>query len=256
MNIEVLVSTMDQIDHGLLERMNIQTDAVVVNQCDRNGLERFEFKGHSITWVDTTQRGLSRSRNMALSYASGDICLLADDDIVYLDGFYNDVIKAYSDQKNADIITFNFQAKNARSSRKPRTDRRAPFYRSYSSVSLSFKRIKVLKKGLSFNQLLGAGSDYGDGEESLFLIESRKKGLKIYENHAYICIVDFGTSSWFKGYDEKFYFNKGVYLGMAYGKLAELYMLYFIRQGKKASELPVETIVEQLRKGIKAYRNM
>ena len=41
MTLQVLVATMHQTDHSLLEKMNIQSDAIVVNQCNRNEVERF-----------------------------------------------------------------------------------------------------------------------------------------------------------------------------------------------------------------------
>ena len=39
--IEVLVAAMNQTDYSLLERMNIQTDAVVVNQANSDSMEEF-----------------------------------------------------------------------------------------------------------------------------------------------------------------------------------------------------------------------
>ena len=50
MRVQVLVSTMHQTDHSLLEKMNIQTDAIIVNQCDENKIEEFKYNGHTIKW--------------------------------------------------------------------------------------------------------------------------------------------------------------------------------------------------------------
>lgn len=65
--------------------MNINTDAVVINQCSIEQENNFIFNGKNIKWVDSLEKGLSKSRNMALKYASGDICLIADDDLEYVD---------------------------------------------------------------------------------------------------------------------------------------------------------------------------
>ena len=51
MTLQVLVATMHQTDHSLLEKMNIQSDAIVVNQCNRNEVERFMYNGHQILWM-------------------------------------------------------------------------------------------------------------------------------------------------------------------------------------------------------------
>ena len=87
MTLQVLVATMHQKDHSLLERMNIQCDAIVINQCDRDEIERFQFRGHDILWMSLKERGVGLSRNTALMRATADILLFADDDVVYNDGW-------------------------------------------------------------------------------------------------------------------------------------------------------------------------
>ncbi len=39
MSLQVLVAAMNENPHELAEKMNLQTDAIIVNQCDR-----FEFE--------------------------------------------------------------------------------------------------------------------------------------------------------------------------------------------------------------------
>ena len=38
-SVQVLVAAMNQTDHSLLDRMNIQSDAIIGNQCDYNSGE-------------------------------------------------------------------------------------------------------------------------------------------------------------------------------------------------------------------------
>ena len=92
MKLQVLVSTMHQTDHSLLDKMNIQTDAIVVNQCDRNENEVFDHKGHQIQWLSFNERGVGLSRNTALARGTADILLFADDDVVYNDDFHKTLI--------------------------------------------------------------------------------------------------------------------------------------------------------------------
>ncbi|CEP47881.1 Glycosyl transferase family 2 [[Clostridium] sordellii] len=86
-NLEVLVSTMNQKDYSLIKKMNIQTDALFINQCDLNQYEELKKYEKNIRIISNTERGLSKSRNQALLNAKGDICLIADDDIKYVDGY-------------------------------------------------------------------------------------------------------------------------------------------------------------------------
>lgn len=256
MKVEVLVATMHQTDRELPKRLNLQTDAVVINQCDTNGYEELEYRGHRVIWVNTCQRGLSKSRNMALSYATGDICLFADEDIVYLDGYEPILQKAFSEQPCADIIAFNAEYVNYEGLSKPYSierRRKAPRNKYYGSIRLAVRRGKLVKTGISFHTLIGAGTKYGSGEESLFLRNCRKSGLQIYENPDCLSVVEHGQSSWFAGYNETYYRNKGVFLALAYGKLAKVYGLYFVLQGRRISSLSPKAIYRHILAGIKEY---
>lgn len=44
MNIEVLISCMYQNDSSIISRSNIQSDVIVINQCDNNSIDTFNFK--------------------------------------------------------------------------------------------------------------------------------------------------------------------------------------------------------------------
>ena len=86
---------MHQKDDSIIKKSNLQTDAVVVNQCDRDSIEDFFFlnkdnKRCHVIFISTTERGLSRSRNMAIKNAiDADICLLSDDDERFEDDYEN-----------------------------------------------------------------------------------------------------------------------------------------------------------------------
>jgi len=257
--VQVLVATMHQTDFSLLDRMHIGTDAVVINQCDKNSYAEFDYRGHTVRWIDTVQRGLSRSRNMALSYASGDICLLADDDIRYVDAYENLVLSAFSEEERCDIVVFNTYVENSNNAslRKPiKQSREAPRHAYYGSVRLAFRLNSIKKHGLHFNDMIGAGTKYGSGEESLFLRECRRKKLRVFLNNAYIASVDYSNSCWFKGFNEKYYFDKGVFLAAAYGRQARLYKLYFLMQSRKISDLSMKKVNECLDAGIREFMSI
>ena len=71
-SVQVLVAAMNQTDHSLLDRMNIQSDAIIGNQCDYNSVEKFEYDGHSITYLNFAERGVGLNRNNALMRATAD----------------------------------------------------------------------------------------------------------------------------------------------------------------------------------------
>ncbi|MDO5552068.1 MAG: glycosyltransferase, partial [Lachnospiraceae bacterium] len=83
MDLEVLISCMHQKDLEILRRSRITTDALVINQADSQAVEEIRQGSQRIRMITTTERGLSRSRNMALEHAQGEICLLCDDDEIF-----------------------------------------------------------------------------------------------------------------------------------------------------------------------------
>ena len=115
--IVVLISCMHENDCQILTRSNIQTDAIVINQCDKDSFNEIEYTDtknniHAVKYICTTQRGLSKSRNLALRYADEyDLCIICDDDEIMSDG-YGEVVKAaYKKYPLADIICFSIKCK-------------------------------------------------------------------------------------------------------------------------------------------------
>ena len=61
---QVLVSCMHSDIH-ILEKLNLNHDVVVINQCDVKAEKVSKFDNH-IIFIDTPTRGLSVSRNLAI----------------------------------------------------------------------------------------------------------------------------------------------------------------------------------------------
>ena len=103
LSIQVLVSTMNQKDHSLLDKMNIQSDAIIINQTNKDEIEIFDYKGYKIKWISMNQRGIGLSRNTALMNATADIILFADDDIEYFNNYSENIVNAFLNYSKADI---------------------------------------------------------------------------------------------------------------------------------------------------------
>lgn len=212
MQVQVLVAAMHQKDHSLLEKMNIQSDAIVANQCDRDSIENFEWKGHKIRYLNFAERGVGLNRNNALMRADGDICLFADDDLVYTDDYVQVVTKAFEQCPDADVLIFNLIEPVAiRYVIKKVTRVWYLNFLRYGTARVAIKKESVRKHGIFFNQCFGGGAEYSHGEDNLFLANCLQKGLKIYAVPAYIAeLTDERPSSWYVGYDEKYLRDQGV----------------------------------------------
>lgn len=258
MKVEVLVATMHQKEHSLVEKMNIQTDAVIVNQCDKEDYEEFEHNGKKIKFISKKERGLSRSRNLALKNASGDICIIADDDIVYENGYEKKIKKAYEELPQADIIVFDVPLENQLNDKRfGDTTFKMNFRRALqvSSYRITLKRKSILNNDIKFMTIFGAGSVYNHGEENIFIKECKRKGLKIYYYPQRIAINKHGESTWFKGYDKKYFFDIGAIYYELFGSLYLLFALrLLIRKRKKLKEVTIIQGLKAVINGKKEYK--
>ncbi|MFK4998688.1 glycosyltransferase [Bacillus sp. N9] len=215
MKLQVLVSTMNQTDFSLLKEMNIQSDAIVVNQCKINNFDVVNYNGHKVRFLSLNEKGVGLSRNTALMRSEGDICVLADDDLTYVDGYKDIILKEFNDNPQADIILFNVPSTNKdRPSYIIPKISRVRWYNSlkYGAVNIAFRSESVKKANVSFSLLFGGGARYSAGEDSLFIADCLRKGLKIYTNPKIIGFVKQDESTWFEGYTDKFLLIKAYFL--------------------------------------------
>lgn len=231
MRVEVLLSCMNESDTSIVTRSNIQSDVLVINQCDRDAEERFTFtcRGgeYQARFIHTTQRGLSRSRNMAIKNAVGDVCLLCDDDERMEDGYVEKIRDAFEKYPDEQIIAFRI---NHPHKLFPDETYRVGFLQigKIGSWQIAFRRCQEIL-ATPFCEKMGSGSGNGGGEENRFLADCLKKRLKIRYVPTLIASVAQTESRWFKGYDKKYWIDRGWTARMIYGPFwGPVYALYCI----------------------------
>ena len=95
MKLEVLLSCMHQQDFSLVESSRLTGDVLIINQCDREDFAQIPTKTGTARMFSTRDRGLTRSRNMAISKSTADVCLLCDDDEVFQPDYEKIITEAY-----------------------------------------------------------------------------------------------------------------------------------------------------------------
>lgn len=208
---------MHQEGHEIVLRSNVQTDVVIVNQCDRDGIEEFEFKNKKgeichCKFVCTTERGLSRSRNMAIANAEdADVCLICDDDEYLFDDYPEKLIKAFSEEPKAAVIAFALDRKDH--PKKFPDNKFKLGFKSIGQVSsqqIAFRRDMINSAGIVFDEKMGSGTGNGGGEENMFLHACRRKDLMMYFYPQVIATINAtGQSKWFKGFTPQYFQNLG-----------------------------------------------
>ena len=227
--LEVLVSTMFQENYDLTDKMNIQTNAVIINQCCSEDEIEFYRNQARIKWINTSSRGLSKSRNIALEESNADICLIADDDLVYVSDYEKKIKKEFERFPDADIITFQVEGIEGKYKDYPLRAKKLNYLTlmKVSSVEVAFRRKSILKNGIRYNEIFGAGAKYQMGEENIFLTECLKKGLKIMYAPVKIADLHLGDSSWFTGYSQEYFRSKGAQFVAMSRFVSLLYILQF-----------------------------
>lgn len=261
MSVELLVSTMNKNDYELIKKMNIQSNAIIINQCDRTDRKEMKINGYNVIWIDVQERGLSRSRNMALKNSTADYCLICDDDEILADGYASIIEESFSKVNNADIIAFDFIKRGSQNRYtkifeygNSKKVSKAPYFKCYCSIRLAFRRKKIIANNLYFDERFGAGSGMIlSGEETLWQVKAKRVGLKIFHVPYVIAELIQQESSWFDGFNNKYFYDLGACLSVNYPFLCHILKYYYvinIRGGKMSNY----NKIKWLKNGIREFR--
>lgn len=222
MNIETLVVTVDQHDYTLASHMHIQTTAVIGNQADHEREETTLVDGHPVLWLTDTARGVGRNRNKVLDRATADICVWADDDMRFVDGYPQIVERAIEENPDADVLVCNLLSSHNTRYTHTRVRRIHRYnYARYGAARLVIRRESIVNAGIRFSHQFGGGARYGSGEDTLFLHDCLKKGLKVVAVPYALATIETNTAStWFRGYTEVYFRDKGALYACLYPRAA------------------------------------
>ncbi|MDE6016365.1 MAG: glycosyltransferase family 2 protein [Acetatifactor sp.] len=260
MRVEVLASVMNQDMAALAEQMQLDSDAVIINQCDRLDCAEMDYRGHRVRFFSFPQRGIGRSRNAAIERADGDICLFSDEDIVYEAGYAEAIREEFARNPQADMILFNIEVEEFRRTYHIEERKRVHWFNCgrYGAVSFAVKRDSLLESGVRFSLLFGGGARFSNGEDSLFLKEFMGKGYGVYTAPVTIGREEAGESTWFSGYNEKFFYDRGVLYHYLYGVMALPFALRFLLAHRSllCGELSLSQALGRMREGIRMGKRL
>lgn len=262
MKIEVLVTAMHIANETgiieLVEKMNITTDAVVINQNDNwEESKTIAHKGKNIKYLSVIDRGVSKSRNLAIANSSADIILIGDDDLTYTDDFAEKITAAYNRHPEADGISFFVESTDPIRKKKQDLEEKQIFKKGtlyLSAVQLTFKRKSL--NNISFNEKFGPGSTYIMGEENVFLFDFMNAKKIMYKCPEKIADVSFAESTWFTGFNKDYFFYKGACYQEMFGWQSVVMNAVFVLLKTKLykENLTMLEAFLQMQKGSTTYR--
>ncbi|RRO16452.1 glycosyltransferase family A protein [Flavobacteriaceae bacterium 14752] len=185
--VEFLISTMHRTDLGFLDSIfkNIDFNSIpilIVNQTSKH--KNLVSHKSNIRVINSYEKGLSKSRNHALNNAIGEICFIVDDDVEYLPGALNTVLKAYEDYPDAAFISFQFLTKNGKVEtlyqKKSGLQNNLLHKQHLHSFEITLKPEVLLESNIQFNTCFGIGALFHSGEEQVLRDDVVRKGHKVF----------------------------------------------------------------------------
>ncbi|MEG1836448.1 MAG: hypothetical protein RRZ70_02660 [Synergistaceae bacterium] len=253
MTIDVLVATLYPEVEELIAKMKIQSNAIVCSQCASFVKREIDFHGYKVANLCFDETGVGLNRNNALMRSKADVCLLADDDVVYRDGYPEIIKKSFNDNPTADILIFNLANKTSGYNYSKKKVNFLNFMR-YGAVQIAFKRKPVSYAGIFFNTNFGGGTQHCSGEDTLFLADCLKAGLKVIALPIEIgTLTETRPSTWFEGFNKKYFFDKGVFFATLSPKLSKILCLQLLIRHKEMLSNGVSLLIayKEMLRGIK-----
>lgn len=254
--IEFIVATTGQENLNFAKKMNLQAPTVITNQCGRYQIHQED----NIVMVGTPTCGVGVNRNIGINLTDAEYALITDDDMVFYDNAIDILNQALGLHPDADVIIFGFDyVKDSKIVRKRmQKSEQVKLYNclNYGICCALVKISSIRKNNISFTMLFGGGCLYGSGEDSLFYLECVRKKMKIYTYAESVGMNQYRESTWFKGYNDKFFYDKGAWIACAFPKIKFLMICYFTMRFKKRSNLTVGTIIKRLSQGTKGYKKL
>lgn len=259
-NLQVLLATRNQQDFAVAEQMNITCDAVIANQADRNQVDLLESPTASWKMITTDTVGVGLNRNIGLKAATAEFVLFADDDVVYNDGMPEAVEAAFRENPQADVIIFGMDIvrNGVVTEKRHLKNKRLRLTNAlrFGTYTIAVRRESIARCNITFHEMFGGGCPFSAGEDSLFLKACFDHKLRVY-SHSYVlgcCHKD--TSSWFTGYHEKYFYDKGVLVRCLFPKMHYLLAPYFAFFFKRKTDISAFRRLKLILAGIRGGKDM
>ncbi len=262
--LEILVSTVNRNSLDFLEVM-FQNNKIseyqilVINQTTRDCI--INSSEPNIRVVNSFEKGLSKSRNLAIENATGDVCLFADDDGVYLKGFEKHILDSYDQHTDADVLTFKtLTTENKPFSNYPKSTSELKSFSKYVlSIEISFRRLPIVTGSIRYNEHFGLGAIFQDSENYIFLLDlQRKTDLKLFFVPEYI-VMHQPLSSSDEIASDRLIFARSALNYKLYGNAGYVYvlkLLFYLIRHQLISFSQLKRTFKVAQSGIKTYKKL
>ncbi|RYJ38490.1 Glycosyl transferase [Flavobacterium anhuiense] len=257
-DIEILISTMNRDSLDFLIPMFPYShfsnfSILIVNQTQKEKILTSDFS--NIRVINSFEKGLAKSRNLAFENAIGKILVVADDDVVYQEGFTAKIVDAYNRFPKAAVINFSMINSNGDVIKKypscTKTNLSIFDILNTSSIEMTLNKKRIDETKIRFDENFGLGAVFEMGEEAIFLSDLKANQKQLVFEPQLIVIHENQTSSEKKSLVDKYYIQGALFSRMFKTKyIFWLYLkLFFDLKQKKIKFENIKTVLESAKKG-------
>jgi len=254
-SLEILISTKNRDNLDFLNNIFVNNNAhsnpiLIINQT-----QNLNFScphSDNINLINVNEIGLSKSRNLAIENAKADICLLADDDIVYENNFESIILNAFNLNPCADIITFKMNDFKGNSFKeypiiKKHNKKSLSFV---NSVVIAFRRNSIISNKVFFDENFGLGSTFQTADEYVFLRNALNLNLNIVF-HNEVILSHPVDSSGKEVASDRILFAKGALFYKYYNILSLLKLIHYLYLMFKFKYISLGQVINKYLIGVK-----
>jgi len=263
-DLEILVATMNRSNLNFLIPMFpfahfSEFSILVINQTDGENLIISEYE--NVRVINSYEKGLSKSRNLALQNTSGKVALIADDDVVFIQGFDSKILKTHQINNDFSVICFQTltdENKPYSIYRKEEFWMKEKDFRDVLSIELTFKPEDTRKKNIFFNEYFGLGAKFQDAESLFFLRRANHNQLKVLFSPENIVIHEAFSSSDDVASDRLIYAKMAGFY-KRYNSRAYFFLVKFVFFLVRKSYISFKEIIPKFKiglNGIQDYKNL
>lgn len=177
MSIQVLISTYDDSVYragNVLASLPEHVPVLMVHQNPESKKYRYDkiFSRTNLTISPISSRGLAKSRNHAISVATGDILIPTDDDVTFMPDAMSAIERAFAERSDAQLISFQALDEDGFGHKAYESDRfrhSLNTIRRIYSIEIAIRRESYSQYGLMWDEDFGLNSRYPGGLEQAYL---------------------------------------------------------------------------------------
>ncbi|SHH04385.1 glycosyltransferase family 2 protein [Flavobacterium johnsoniae] len=217
-DIEILISTMNQDSLDFLVPMFPYShfsafSVLIINQTQKEKILNSDYS--NVRVINSFEKGLSKSRNLALENALGKILVIADDDVVYQEGFITKITDAYNKFPAAAVIQFSAVNSNGDLIKKYPSNSKVNLNSfdilNVSSIEMTLNKTVIDASQIRFDENFGLGAVFEMGEEAVFLSDLKAKNKQLVFDPQVIVMHENPTSSEKRNITDKYYIQGALF---------------------------------------------